>query len=217
MTISCQLTNTFCKIESTSQRLCTRCKQAEIGEDEGCPAQGPPTPSDHATHLVEAPSSNNGDGHDGELGNQDCQAFEQEPQTLPTSATEASNRPWTDSFDRSTLHPELNLSQDYIQPVDCPEQSQLLDENLHTALKDRYSPGSLSLGLFLSEDLGPLKYKNILMAAPSVISPSVSLRRTNSHFSDHIDALEQCVCLGWSRWRPFAAREQQYVADLASF
>lgn len=56
---------------------------------------------------------------------------------------------------------------------------------------------------FSPHDLGPNQYSHVLEVSPFISGPesssSLKLKKTNSTFSDHIDALECLMSRSWSK------------------
>jgi hypothetical protein len=125
-----------------------------------------------------------------------------------------------DRFCPEPLSMNLVVSEDLgplnFSPLDSTEQFENGGQN-HLSAKDRFCPEPLSMNLVMSEDLGPLRYRNILETLPPRACQSSKFKKTNSLFSDHIDALEHCVGWSCSRWSTSPIPDDRYVHCLTAF
>lgn len=216
----CQSTNSAYETEFASDALCARCKKtlADDHEDAVNPAASPDSSQDHC-HLK---SPELGDSSMQELSNNINNSNHREAdesgdhydgkdyRPTPTSSAEALGTAWADLAARppEEVQPVQDFSLDYFSAIDCDEKFEH-DELL--AVKMPNCPTPLCLDLVFTEDLGPLRYKNILETSPAIGRRPFKLKKTNSPFSDHIDALEQCIAWNYSRWSTSPLRDEQYV------
>jgi hypothetical protein len=181
---------------TAGDRLCVRCKAALSEPDGGSVNAAPSSSSIASPELGQSPleelpndnnKNNNGDDKGGGMVADMMDGIQPDSQPVP----------------------EINL--DYFSPMDYPEQLEIFDDHQLLPVPDKYCPQPLSLDLAFTENLGPLKYRNILETSPTVVCHSMTVKKTNSPFSDHIDALDYCLSWSWSRWSTSAMPDDQYV------
>lgn len=215
------------KTESVSgNTLCARCKRALAEQGGAVPDPATSTYSNqgnsHSTpgltnvHGREL-SSNPSDSNDDDANTGDFEAGDREQQIPQGSAPEDLNRLQAEfEQQRDSTQSASGVDFDYFATIDSSDKFDMLDDHQQLTIKSTYCPGPISMDLIFSEDLGPLIYKNILKTAPSITCRSIKLRRTNSVFSDHIDALEHWVGWSYSRWGISPILDDQYVFLLSS-
>ncbi|KIV83836.1 hypothetical protein PV11_05825 [Exophiala sideris] len=211
--------------EPTSTNLCAKCKQAEVAQDEDS-LDATPSLSSNKTYIrTESPKSSNSPVQ--EPPNNTCDSKDeadhahyliedhelQMPQDTAAETLGGTHMDFAKASDNQAV-PEINL--DYLSTIDGSEKFDMSHDNHLLLVSNGYCPDPLPMDLIFSEDLGPQKYKHMLEMSPSVVCKSFDLKKTNSPFSDHIDALERCVLWSFSRWSASQMLDEQLTNPIGS-
>ncbi|KAI1613101.1 hypothetical protein EDD36DRAFT_465238 [Exophiala viscosa] len=193
----------------SSGNLCARCKRAEVAQDEDPLDVTPSLPSNKtdvhterpklSDSAVDEPLSANSDNNN-QADHAQYLVDDQELHVPQDSAAVTLSDSQMDFVNPSENHPGPEINLDYLSTMEDSDKFDMSNDNRLLVVSSGYCADPLSMDLIFSEDLGPRKYKNILEMSPSVVCKSFDLKKTNSPFSDHIDALERCVLWSYSRW-----------------
>ncbi|KAL2433465.1 hypothetical protein ABEF95_001462 [Exophiala dermatitidis] len=210
--------------EPASTTLCARCKAAVSGQDGVVLRSAPPAhPNDANSHNAPFELSND---HDRELSSSSSDSHDDTnagghrindhgQEVAQDSVPDGSNRLPVELEQPGEVQSPPVINLDYFSTDDISNKFGIFSSQQQVVHKSTYRPSPISLDLLFTEDLGPLKYNNILETCPSFAHRSIKVRRTNSLFSDHIDALEQWVGWSYSRWTKSPILDEHLTSPLA--